>query len=83
MEKFEAEVAVMTDFMGSVVLNAVSEGKPIVTPNTPKGDENGEGGFGQFIFEGQTDNNESDTATEKIITQIVHTAADAGDEDDP
>ena len=68
MEKFEAEVAVMTDFMGSVVLNAVSEGKPIVTPNTPKPDENGEGGIGQFIFEGQTDRSETDTVSEKIIT---------------
>jgi len=42
---FEAAVSTMASFMGSPVLNAVSQGARIVTPNTPE-----EGDDEEFIF---------------------------------
>ena len=41
---FVSAVSTMTSFMGSPVLNAVSQGVQVVTPNTPEGEEQA-GGF--------------------------------------
>lgn len=43
---FEAAMATMGTFMGSPVLNAVSSGRVIVTPNTPTEEDEA----GEFTF---------------------------------
>lgn len=47
-ETFEAVVSTMDTFMGSKVLNAISTGKPIVTPNTVLDPEGGIAGAEAF-----------------------------------
>jgi hypothetical protein len=47
-ETFEAVVSTMDTFMGSKVLNAISTGKPIITPNTVLDPEGGIAGAEAF-----------------------------------
>ena len=69
-ETFEAVVSTMDTFMGSPVLNAVSTGKPIITPNTVLDPDGGIAGGGGFDFGFGLDDDE-DEEEEKEPETVV------------
>lgn len=80
LDKFETTMAVLDTFMGAPVLNAVSNGKAVITPNTPTG---ADGSIEDFIFESQFnldgDRKPVPEIAESIVTKIVYTASDTSD----
>jgi hypothetical protein len=69
-ETFEAVVSTMDTFMGSPVLNAVSTGKPIITPNTVLNPDGGVAGGDNFDFGFGLDDDESEEEEKEPETVV-------------